>query len=235
MFDVLPASSGPQARTTKWLTTSIIIHVLVVILAVMATRGALEATKVAKPNQALLLFFPRPSAPVAEPRTAPAPDVIAEAPENFERLPRPSEIPPAIPPIDFTRRFDPRDLVWSGTNKGEGDSGVGTGIVTGPGAIYEATSAPAGFEPAVLLSQPTPAYPPTLQSAGLAGVALVEFVIDTTGRVEAGSIRMMESSHRLFDQAGRSAIFAARFRPATLGGKPVRQITRQRIRFVPSP
>jgi hypothetical protein len=51
MFDVLPASSSPQAKRTKWLTTSIIIHALVVMLTVMATRGALEATKVAKAEE----------------------------------------------------------------------------------------------------------------------------------------------------------------------------------------
>jgi TonB family protein len=232
MFDVLPASSSPQAKRTKWLTTSIIIHALVVMLTVMATRGALEATKVAKAEEPLLLFLPRPSVPAAEPRTAPAPD-IAEAPESFERLPTPSEIPPAIPPIDLTQRpFDPRDLVWSGPERRAADGVTGTGMVAGPDAIYEATSALAGFEPAVLLSQPTPKYPAALLSAGLAGAVLLEFVIDTTGRVEASSVRNVESSHQLFDESAHSAVLGARFRPARLSGRPVRQITRQRIRFV---
>jgi hypothetical protein len=61
---------------------------------------------------------------------------------------------------------------------------------------------------------------------------LVEFVIDTTGRVEAGSIRTIESSHLLFEEAARSAALGARLRAARLSGRPVRQITRQRIRFV---
>jgi TonB family protein len=236
MFDVLPASGNQNTGRPKWVTTSIMVHALVVILAVAATRGALEATRVAKPDEPLLLVFPRLSSPATEPRPAPAPEVLAEPrPEDFETLPTPSEMPPAIPPIDFTRRFDPRDLIWAGPQKRAGDDVVGTGELAGPGAIYEATSALAGFEPAVLLAQATPEYPATLLSAGLAGVVLVEFVIDTTGRVEAGSIRRIESSHRLFEEAARSAVLDAKFRPARLSGRPVRQITRQRIRFVPAP
>ena len=230
MFDVLPASGSHQSVKTKWVMTSMIAHVVLMALAVMATRDALEATRRADSKEPMLLFFPRTSVP--EPTTSVATGAITEPPPELETLPSPSEIPSPITPMDLTRRIDPRDLVALGSERRTTDGVVGTGTVARPDGIYEATSAPAGFEPAILLSQPEPKYPATLLSAGLAGAVLVEFVIDTTGRVEAGSIRMVESSHQLFEAAARSAVLGAKFRPARLSGRAVRQITRQRVRFL---
>jgi TonB family protein len=99
-------------------------------------------------------------------------------------------------------------------------------------AIYEATTRDDRFEQAIVVSQPVPRYPTALAAAGIEGKVAAEFVIDTVGKVESGSIRVLQSSHQAFEAAAREAIAAAIFRPARLSNHPVRQLTRQSIRFV---
>jgi outer membrane biosynthesis protein TonB len=60
----------------------------------------------------------------------------------------------------------------------------------------------------------------------------VQFVIDTLGRVEPSSFKVVKSTQRGFEAAARKAITGSLFRPARLSNVPVRQLTLQAIRFV---
>jgi protein TonB len=60
---------------------------------------------------------------------------------------------------------------------------------------------------------------------------LAEFVVDTAGRVELDSFRAVESTNPIFTEAVRAALPTLRYRPATIGGKPVRQIVQQPFVF----
>ena len=241
MFDVLPASGAHLGVRPASVTTSIISHALVVLLAVLATQGALDTPRMALPPEAMLLYVPKPEPPPppVAPKPEPAPKlVIAQPPpKGFQTVAAPSEIPTVIPPVDLKQRpFDPRDFSGIGVEGGVADGVVGgTGVVTRPDAIYEATTLLDGFAPAVVLAQPAPKYPPVLHSAGLSGSVMVEFVVDTIGQVEQVSIRVVETTHRGFDAAARAAVLGARFQPARLGPYHVRQLTRQRVRFVATP
>jgi TonB family protein len=229
MFDILPASDAHLHVRRRWLSTSLAVHALVVAIAVMFTRGALQATRGPTAKDPIHLFLPRPLEPAYQP--ARPSDVVAEPPaDEFRTIPPLSDIVPAIPPIDLNQRpFDPRDFTGIGRESGEGNGVGSTEMVAG---TFQANTVLEGFDPAVLLSQPTPRYPATLQSAGVAGSVMMEFVIDTTGKVERAALRVIESSHPAFEDAARGAVLGARFRPAYLNGRPVRQITRQRVRFV---
>ena len=238
MFEVLPESGAHLGARPASITTSIISHALVVLLAILATQGALDAPRMALPPEAMLLYVPKlePPPPPVAPKTEPAPKlVIAEPPpKGFQTVAAPSEIPTVIPPVDLDQRpLDPRDFSGIGVEGGVADGVVGgTGVVTRPDGIYEATTVLEGFAPAVLLAQPAPKYPAVLHSAGLSGTVMVEFVVDTIGKVEPVSIRLVESTHRGFDDAARAAVLGATFQPAHLGPHSVRQLTRQRVRFV---
>lgn len=80
-----------------------------------------------------------------------------------------------------------------------------------------------------------PAYPQTLKDAGVSGTAIVEFVVDTTGSVEPETFGVISSSHRLFSEAARQALAEARFTPATLAGRHVRQVVQLPVRFQATP
>ena len=78
---------------------------------------------------------------------------------------------------------------------------------------------------------PMPAFPEALRAAGLSGTVLMEFVVDTAGRVEPGSIRFVQSDHELFSTAVRAVMSRLRFLPAEVKGRRVRQLVRLPFRF----
>jgi TonB family protein len=69
------------------------------------------------------------------------------------------------------------------------------------------------------------AYPNALLADQITGMADVEFVVDTLGRVEPGTVLVVSTSDVRFGEAARQALPEARFTPATLRGRPVRQVT----------
>jgi TonB family protein len=240
MLDVLIASGARLELRPAWLTTSLVTHGLVVTLAIVATRAALDTPRTVATDAAIMLFVPKPPpAPPPEVKREPtAPVVIAAPPpKGFQTIAALQDIPQMIPPVDLTQRpLDPRDFTGRGVEGGI-DEGVvgGTGKVdesTGADAIYEATTADEHFVQATLVSQPTPRYPKVLEAAGIAGRVAFEFVIDTTGHVEPASIRTLESTHEAFEAAARAVVAGATFRPARMSGHVVRQLTRQAIRFM---
>jgi protein TonB len=76
-----------------------------------------------------------------------------------------------------------------------------------------------------------PAYPETLRNAGLGGTVDVQFVIDTTGRADMRSLTILHSTHPRFTEAVNRAIAKARFSPAEVAGRKVRQVVRMPFVF----
>jgi TonB family protein len=69
-----------------------------------------------------------------------------------------------------------------------------------------------------------PRYPDQLRRTRTPGNALVEFVVDTSGRVEPETVGLVSASLPEFAQAAREAAAEARFLPARRAGRPVRQL-----------
>jgi TonB family protein len=76
-----------------------------------------------------------------------------------------------------------------------------------------------------------PVYPPKLSARGKEGRVDATYVVDTTGRVDTRTIRVMQSDDSLFTESVRTALGEARFRPAKRLGKTVRQLVQQRFSF----
>jgi TonB family protein len=74
-------------------------------------------------------------------------------------------------------------------------------------------------------------YPDSLKQKHVSGEAVVEFVVDTVGRVETETINVVLASHPSFGRAAREAVWSARFVPAMLRGRTVRQLVQLPIRF----
>jgi protein TonB len=244
MFDVLVFSGAPLELKPRWISTSVVMHALAALGAVMVTRAALESPSAARRDVAVMLFVPKaPPPPPAEvePEPPAAALIVTEPPpRGFQTVAALQDIPDLIPPVDLTQRaLDPRDFTGRGL-----EGGLAAGVVGGtgkadvwaggpaPNAIYEATTNDERFAPATVVSQPAPRYPRHLEAAGLQGRVLVEFVIDTAGHVEPGSVRSLESTYPAFEKAAQEAMLGSLFTPARLSGRPVRQLTRQSVRFV---
>ena len=77
-------------------------------------------------------------------------------------------------------------------------------------------------------------YPPSMQSSGMGGTVIAEFVVDTLGSVEGLNFGIVSSTHPLFSDAVREGARSAHFQPALRNGRRVRQIVRQPFEFHPS-
>jgi TonB family protein len=80
-------------------------------------------------------------------------------------------------------------------------------------------------------SSAAPVYPPELEARRVEGLVVAAYVVDTIGRVDTTTIRVLGSDHPRFTESVRTALEEARFRPAKRGGHTVRQLVQQRFRF----
>ena len=69
-----------------------------------------------------------------------------------------------------------------------------------------------------------PRYPAELLEQRVEGQAIVQFVVDTTGRADATSFAVIVSSHPGFTQSVRDALPGMKFTPARIGTTKVRQL-----------
>ncbi len=76
-----------------------------------------------------------------------------------------------------------------------------------------------------------PKYPPELLARRVSGVVTVRFVVDTSGVVDASSVRIVDATDSQFVASVREALPQMKFQPARLNGKRVRQLVEQPFRF----
>jgi TonB family protein len=81
---------------------------------------------------------------------------------------------------------------------------------------------------------PAPRYPSALQSIGVEGTFMVEFVVDSTGKVDPDHIEFPREMHRLFVESVRNALLRSRFFPAQIAGRFVSQHAIQEFKFTMS-
>jgi periplasmic protein TonB len=114
------------------------------------------------------------------------------------------------------------DTVWGGSPRASGGGQPAGGVLSADVVEVQVTPLPGA---------PTPRYPEALRAAGIEGRVAMEFVVDTAGRVEAGSLRVIASDAGAFVASVRAALIATRYHPALVGGRPVRQLVRQEFAF----
>jgi len=82
-----------------------------------------------------------------------------------------------------------------------------------------------------VLTGPIPTYPELLRQAGIQGRVLLEAVVDTTGRVASDSILVVFTTNPAFVAPARQALVSTLFRPAMVGGRPMRMRVRVPYEF----
>ena len=76
-----------------------------------------------------------------------------------------------------------------------------------------------------------PVYPFPLRRQGLGGGATLQFMIDTAGRVEMGSVQLLADTDPQFALACRAILPEMRFIPAEYNGRKVRELVRMPFLF----
>lgn len=82
-----------------------------------------------------------------------------------------------------------------------------------------------------VVSAPAPGYRTCFQDAGIRGLEGLEFIVDTSGHVERGSVDVLQSADPILDSLAVADARGEVFRAARKGGIPVRVRVQQPFRF----
>jgi TonB family protein len=226
MLDLLSASRASRRLQPGRVLLAAALHSAIILGAVKATGKPADSKEARRVE---LIQLPAPPGDPEPETAAPEQSEVTAAPSLDDFLAPPVDVPPAIPPLVPGPAFDLSVLRRS-------DAPTGLLLAVAPARAAGLVLAAGDVdEPASVLRQPSPRYPPVLQQAGFEGRVLLEFVIDTTGHPEPGSLRVIERTREGFDAAAVETIEHSLFRPARVGGKPVRQRTLQWVVFRMAP
>lgn len=221
MFDTLIESKrrADVKRGSTASVVSLVFHSALVAGAVYATQRVVAAE--APTLDTAMVYL---SEKQEEQKQEEQPQVMLDVPlKGFQTVLAPTEIPTDIPPVDLTETFDPRDYSGQGV-----EGGVATGLEPSSNQVYMESVVE---EKPEFLAGPQPVYPELLRQAQIQGRVLVEAIIDTTGRAEPNSIKIVQSPHPGFDQPAKTMMRQALFRPARVHGRPVRVLIRLPVDF----
>jgi len=74
----------------------------------------------------------------------------------------------------------------------------------------------------VVISGPRLSYPDELRQQGISGRVVYSLIVNTDGRADYHSIRVLRSDHFEFEQTSRLYVQQALFSPGCIGGQAVR-------------
>ena len=210
MFGLIE-SGATHARKPTASLLSVAVHAALFTGAVLATHQIRTAVA-APPKESLIYVAPRVE---RVERVAAATAAPARLLRGFRILIAPISIPDVLPANDLTRSATNPDA-YTGAGVPDGNA-----VTAGPDGVYT----PDQVERVARLVPGTgmPQYPEALRSASIDGEVRIEFVVDTTGRADLRTLRVLASTHDRFTDAVTKALARARFVPAELGGRRVPQ------------
>jgi periplasmic protein TonB len=230
MFNHLIESKPQKQKMAGGTVFSIVLHTVLIAGAVYATARA--GVKDEKSKAEKIQFVEMKKEPPKVPDKPPPPkEVIVKPPppKGFQVLRAPLRIDIKIPEIDLSKAItNESDFSGKGVKGGTGSGIVGgTGPVTGQTYFEFQVEKPAEM----LQDSPKPKYPSVLESSGIAGEVQAQFVVNSSGKADMDSFKVLKSTNELFTQAVKNVLPRMRFSPAQIGGKPVNQLVQQSFQF----
>jgi protein TonB len=229
MFNQLIESKAKKQKMAGGTVFSIVLHTFLIAAAVYATARA--GVKDEKSKAEKIQFVEMKKEPPKVPDKPPPPkEVIVKPPppKGFQVLRAPVKIDIKIPEIDLSKAItNESDFSGKGVKGGTGNGVVG-GIANTNQTYFEFQVE----KPAEMLQDsPKPKYPSVLESSGIAGEVQAQFVVNSSGKADLDSFKVLKSTNELFTQAVKSVLPRMRFSPAQIGGKPVNQLVQQSFQF----
>jgi protein TonB len=231
MLATLLESRSSRARRPGATFVSVLSHATILTAAVIATARANVRIERPKPETTIFTQTPHREHPPAPSHPSPPSTSPTSAPALAPALIAPIDIPSVIPHIDLGRDVtDVSDVIGHsplGVPGGDRLSGGGAPPESG---IYSNVMVDL---PAVAIpGQRPPEYPAVLRQARMQGAVDVQFVVDTTGRADMSTFKVLSSPHELFTNAVRNALPKMRFQPAEVNHRKVRVVVQQAFTFV---
>jgi protein TonB len=233
MFDNLIESKASKQKRAGGTMISFIVHAVLITAAVLGTLHASQAMEKPKAEKVEFVTVKKDEPPPPKEQPKPPPDVVMKAPppKGFQVLTAPIKIPDVIPQIDLSKKVtDENDFSGKGVA-----GGTSKGIVGGTPTPVNDNQTYYEYQVEKQVSpdprNAPPRYPDMLRSANVEGEVLAQFVVDTTGRADMSTFKVLKSTHDLFTNAVKAALPNMRFFPAEVGGKHVKQLVQMPFQF----
>ena len=226
MLITLLETRNRRARSPREAALSLGVHALLISAAVAVTANTHAPTARAGPVDTLVFVAPTTVPPVVE-RASPAAPPASPSPQQppvINVIIAPPDIPTGLPAVPSPNAFEPA-VPATATASGT------PGAIANPDGTNGSFTAWQVEKPALALAGAIPSYPDMLRASGIEGEVVVQFVVDTLGRVEAGSLRVVSATHVLFAQSVERVLPRLRFVPAEAAGRRVRQLVQQPFQF----
>lgn len=229
MLGVLLESRARGQRRSGGAVLSVAVHMA--IIAAITAQTVHGRTPPPEKPKVVLVHFARPASRppvarvVATSATSSLPNLESIA---IRRVSVPIVVPTSIPPVDLSAgaAFDSVVISGPGSSSGAGPRSV----IDGEGSAGR--TAWSGRELLMRVQRSVkPRYPESLRQSGIDGHVLVQFTVDTAGRVDPASIRVLASTHELFTRAVRDALVQFRFIPAEVGDRRVPMLAEMPFEF----
>ena len=230
MFNTLLESRPKKEKRGSGTVFSVVMHSVLIAAAAVATAHAAIKNEKTKEEKIQFAEAPKPEPP-PPPKQPPPPDVTVAPPppKGFQVLTAPVNIPDVLPNVDLSKKVtDEADFSGKGVAGGvaKGKEG-GTGVVTDQPYFDFQVEKQAGPVP----GSPTPEYPEMLRSANIEGEVLAQFVVDTSGKVDMPTFKVLKSTNDAFTDAVKRALPRMKFFPAEIGGRKVKELVQQPYAF----
>ena len=233
MFDNLIESSAKKQKRAGGTVASAVIHAVVISAAVYATAHASQELEKPKAEKVEFVTVKKDEPPPPKDQPKPPPDVVMKAPppKGFQVLTAPIKIPDVLPDIDLSKKVtNEEDFSGKGVA-----GGISKGVVGGTPTPVNSDQTFFEFQVekqvAPFPGNTAPRYPDMLRSANVEGEVLAQFTVDTTGRADMNTFKVLKSTHDLFTNAVRASLPNMKFYPAEVGGKKVKQLVQMPFQF----
>ena len=234
MFDNLIESQAAKQKRAGGFLWSFVIHGVLISAAVYATYSVGNALEKPKAEKVEFVTVKKDEPPPPKEEVKPPPQVIMKAPppKGFQVLTAPIKIPDVLPQIDMNKKVtDEADFSGKGVA-----GGIAKGVAGGtPAPAADANQTYFEFQVEKQVSSvpgnPPPRYPDMLRSANVEGEVLAQFVVDTTGRADMSTFKVLKTTHDLFTNSVKAVLPNMKFFPAEVGGKKVKQLVQMPFQF----
>ena len=232
MFNNLIESKRKKDRSAGGTTASVVLHAVLIVLVVVVTANA--GQKMVEANrQEDVKFVQVKKAPPPEPEKPPPPpkDVVVAPPppKGFQVLTAPIKIPDKIPDVDLSKAVtNAADFSGVGVAGGRANGVAGGKPVNTDQTYY---SFQVEKQTMAVSGNPNPQYPSMLESAHVDGEVLAQFVVDTSGKADMSTFKVLKATNDLFVDAVKRVLPKWKFYPAETGGHKVKQLVQMPFAF----
>jgi protein TonB len=248
-----------KGRSAGGTIFSVILHSLIIFLAVFATAraGSRKAEQV-KAENVRFVDVKKPDTPQPPQKELSPPPKKLRSPRcrrqgraaqasagspagtgaGFKVLTPAVNVPTTIPTVDLSKAltnendFSGKGVAGGSANGVKGGTGTDGDIGKAAGAADHGPYMEFQVEKAVeKIGGDAPEYPESLKSSGIEGTVMAQFVVNESGRYEAGTLRILSSSNPGFTAAVKDALPRMKFSAAQIGGKKVQQLVQMPFQF----